>query len=232
LADFDLNCGLVSFLLGLDPKYSVIDAINNVDRLDRNCWDKIVAQGAGGLQIIAAPGMLANEEMTAGDLTKTLNLIRAFYQWIVVDFGRLNRTWRSLVDTVDELLLVTTRALPALHETKRVIDCLVDGGMDRERLRLIVNQTEGVQRLSGNELKQLFGIRVYATLPNDSEELHQACLQKKLPGNTSNVGRQMVNLARKLAGLNEVRAKKNLPDFLSFVERFRKTGGSASEQTH
>jgi len=227
LADLDANSGLISFLMGIDPDYSLLDAVNNVERLDRSCWEAIVAHGAGGLDIIASPGMLSDEELPPEDLKKVFNLICPFYQWIVIDFGRLNGVQMGLLDRVDELFVVTTTAIPALHEAKRVIDALVGGDMARERLRLIVNQTEDVAALSGNELKQIFGIGVYATLPHDSQELHRACLQRKLPSETSNVGRQLANLARKLAGVKEKKAKRNLPEFLSFV--FRKTAPDAPE---
>ena len=228
LADLDVNSGLVSFLMSVGPKYSVVDAINNVDRMDRECWDAIVARADNDLQIIASPGMLGTDELPPESLSRVFHLIRTFYQWIVVDFGRLNGVWHSLADEIDEVFVVTTTSLPALHEAKRVINVLVGGGMDRERLRLIVNQTEDVQALSGSDLKQIFGTRVYATLPNDSQELHRACLQRKLPAETTSIGRQIANLARKLAGLKEKKAKKSLPEFLSFVQRFHRTGEQVS----
>ncbi|HYL37127.1 MAG TPA: response regulator [Bryobacteraceae bacterium] len=227
LSDLDVSSGLVAFLMGLEAKFTIVDAIKNVDRLDRACWDVIVAHAARGLQVIASPGMLGPNKLPAETLRKILGILRRYYQWIVIDFGRVNGVWQSLSDRVDEVFVVTTTSLPALHEAKRVIDVLVGGGMDRERLRLIVNQTEDVLALSGHELKRIFGIQVYATLPNDSLELHRACLQKKLPPEDSNFSRQVVDLARKVAGLGEKRAKRNLPDFLSFVERFRKSSEDA-----
>jgi Flp pilus assembly CpaE family ATPase len=213
---------MIAFLMGLDPQYSIVDAIQNVDRLDRACWSAIVAHG-DGLEVVASPGRLGKDELPAEDLRRVFNLVRSFYQWIVIDFGRLNGVWRSFADVVDELFVVTTTALPALYETKRTIGALVGGGTDRERLRLIVNRTEAGQSLSGSELKQVFGIPVYATLPNDSQELRQACLQRRLPTETSDVGRQMANLARQLAGLKDNSPKNHLAGLRSFVGRFRKT---------
>jgi Flp pilus assembly CpaE family ATPase len=169
--------------------------------------------------------MLGDDEPAAEDLKKIFNLISPFYQWIVIDLGRLNGVSMRLLERIDEVFVVTTTALPALHEAKRVIDALVSGDMDRERVRLIVNQTENVLTLSGSEFKRIFGIGVYATLPNDSQELYQACLQRKLPAASSNIGRQIVDLAHKLAGIKEKKGKRNLPEFLSFVERFHKGGG-------
>jgi hypothetical protein len=104
-----------------------------------------------------------------------------------------------------------------------MIDTLIGEGTDRERMRLVVNQTEAGPLLSGSELNQIFGVRVYAALPNDSQELHRACLERKLASDTSAFGMEMVNLARKLAGLKEKKVERSL---LSFVGRFRNTAES------
>jgi pilus assembly protein CpaE len=223
LADLDPNSGLISFLLNFDAKYSILDAINNVDRLDRACWDAIVAHRGGGLQVIPAPAMLRGDELTTEGLRTVFNVVRPFYQWIVIDFGRLNSVWQSLSDGIDDVLVITTTALPALHETKRMIDTLIGEGTDRERMRLVVNQTEAGHLLPGSELKQIFGVQVYAVLPNDSQELHRACLERKLASDSSAFGMEVVTLARKLAGLKEKKVKRSL---LSFVGRFRNTAES------
>ena len=222
LADLDVNSGQVSFLMGIDPKYTVLDAISNVDRLDAGCWEAIVTHGPSDLHIIPSPSLLGHDELPLEGLRKVFQLIRSFYRWIVVDLGQLNRLSMSLLDKVDELLVVTTTAIPALYETKRVIDALVNASIERDQLRLIVNRMEDVQSLSGSELNQIFGVRVYAQLPYDRAGVHNACLQRKLPSPTSNVGQQIVNLARKIGGLHEKKAKSNLPEFLSFVGKFRK----------
>jgi CheY-like chemotaxis protein len=109
LADLDLNSGLDSFLLGLHPRCLVVDAINNVDRLDRDCWDSIAAHGTTGLQVIASSRMLRNSELPAEGLRRAFDLIRPFYRWMVIDFGALSGVSRSLLDGIDERSLVLSR---------------------------------------------------------------------------------------------------------------------------
>lgn len=221
LADLDLNCGSAAFLMGLDPKYSIADAITSVDRLDRNYWDGLVAHTSRDLTMIASPRILGADELTNEGFRKLFTLIRPFYEWIVIDFGRLSRSWQSLADVVDELFVVTTTTVPALYDSKRVTEALLGGGLDRERLHFIVNQTEDIRALSGSELKHFFGVPVSASLPKVSQELHEACCQGKLPAETGAVGRQMAHLARNLAGLKEKKTKGGFPELRSLVEWFR-----------
>jgi Flp pilus assembly CpaE family ATPase len=229
LADMDSHAGLVSFLMGVDPKYSILDAISNIHHLDQSCWDGIVARGANDVHIISSPALLGNGEVHAHSLANVLTLVRPFYQWIVLDLGRLNGMSMNLLNTLDEVYVVTTTGIPALYEAKRVIDALGAAGIEGDRLRLIVNQTEEFIPLSGSELNKIFGIHVYAKLPRDSQALHNACIQRRLPGESTNIGKQIANLARKVARLRDKKPRRSLPQFRSFVEMFRKSPDGASD---
>ena len=227
LADLDLNSGTAAFLMGLDPRYSIADAITDIDRLDRNYWDGLVAHTTEDLTMIASPRILGTDELTNDSFKKLFSLIRPFYQWIVIDFGRLGRSWQSLADVVDELFVVTTTTVPALYDSKRVVEALLKTGLDRERLYFIVNQTEDIQALSGSALKHFFGVPVSASLPKVSQELHEACCHGKLPAETGAIGRKMVHLARNIAGIQEKKAKSSFPELRSLVDWFRQNADDA-----
>jgi len=55
-------------------------------------------------------------------------LIRAFYNWLVIDLGRLSNYSRSLLGRVDDVLLVYNDQPPALFETRRSIEALRNMG--------------------------------------------------------------------------------------------------------
>ncbi|MDP9115002.1 MAG: hypothetical protein M3O20_15150, partial [Acidobacteriota bacterium] len=73
----------------------------------------------------------------------------------------------------------------------------------------------------------MFGVPVYATIPSDAPELHQACVQKRLPEPNSALRKAVAGLARKISGLPEPR-KSTLVSLVSFAERFRKSPESAA----
>jgi CheY-like chemotaxis protein len=109
LADLNLNPGMDAFLLDLHPKCLVVDAINNVDGLDRDCWDSIAAHGTTGLQVIVSSRMLRNSELPAEGLRRVFDLICPFYRWMVIGFGVLSGVSRSLLAGIDERSLVLSR---------------------------------------------------------------------------------------------------------------------------
>jgi Flp pilus assembly CpaE family ATPase len=228
LADLDLNAGLVGFLMNAESEFSLLDAVSNVHRLDHACWEPMVAHGAEDLDVMRSPGLLGVGELDPDEVRNVLTLIRAFYQWIVLDLGRLNKLSKSLLERVNDVILVTTTSIPALFEAKRVIGALLNAGLGADHLRLIVNQHAKSLEFPGSELSRLFAIPIYARLPGAGQELHDACTQRRLPVDNCAFRLQIAGLARKLAGLPEEKAKSRVSQFLSFADKRQATDGGAS----
>jgi Flp pilus assembly CpaE family ATPase len=207
LADLDLDAGQVRFLMKVESAHTILDAASNIARLDRSCWGSMVARGPGGMDIICSPGSLGEGDPDRDRLRHALTLIRAFYNWLVIDLGRLSNFSRSLLGRVDDVLLVTTTSLPALFETRRTIEALRNTGFVGDRLRLIVNQLGNSEEFRGRDLEQIYGIPVFAKLPEAGQELHNACVNGRLSAENSDYRGQIINLARKTAGLPEEKEK-------------------------
>ena len=222
LADLNLDAGLVGFLMNAESDYSLLDAISNFHRLDRSVWGSIVARTAGDVDVARSPGAFGEGDLDAEKLRFVLTLIRAFYRWILLDLGQLTRFSRGLLDRVDDVLLVTTTSVPALYEAKRVIGALRKAGFEGDRLRLIVNQLGNTQDFRGSELDHIFGIPVFAKLSGAAQQLHDACVQGKLPAESTDFREQIASVARKLAGLPilESKPKNVVSQLLSFTGKF------------
>ncbi len=225
LGDLDVHTGQVSFLAGVEPQYSFLNAVENKSRLDHSFWQALGTEGPVGLHIMPSPILLGEKELDADALKAVLDVATPLYEWTILDLGRVDRLSMQLLDKVHEVFLVTSTAIGALYEARRVIGALGNAQIDRDCIHLIVNEFEN-RSFSGSELNSIFGIPVYATLAADDEELQKACINKTLPSEGSNFRKQMVKLARKVAGLPEKRAKGGLALF-PFTNKFRRPDANA-----
>ena len=50
LADLDLDVGMIRFLMKTKSPYSVLDAMNNLHRLDQSYWNALISNGLPGLE--------------------------------------------------------------------------------------------------------------------------------------------------------------------------------------
>jgi Flp pilus assembly CpaE family ATPase len=229
LMDLDLSPGLVAFTTGVEPQYSVHDAMDNADRLDKSIWDGIITQRSGNLDILAASPAKAASDFDLDRTRQLLDFAGSIYQWVVMDLGRLNHFSKKVAGWADEVILVTGPAIPALHQCKHAVELLEGLGIDRERIRLILNRKETVHRLSPKEIQKLFGIEIDAVLRPSHDDLYQACLQKRLPAVTSDFREALTALARKLAGLPDLRPSVLMRPLVSITEKLRHFGEATSK---
>ncbi len=213
LADFDMHRGLVSFLSGIEPRYSLLDAVENLNRLDITCWQSIVSSGPGDIDVVPSPGLLGDGNLDADSLVRVLDVVLPFYGWAVLDLGPVNALSMRLLEKVNDIFIVTTTAITTLYQTKRVIEALLKANVEQDRIRLVVNQMENGDRFSGNDLNSIFGIPVYGILPASREDIHKASIQRKLPPEGSNFRKEVARIARKVAGISEKQSKRGFAPF-------------------
>jgi pilus assembly protein CpaE len=215
IADFDLDAGLVGFLMKSKSRYSVLDAMSNTDRLDLNYWKALVSNGMPRLGVIKSPGAVAvRDDITRENLRHVLRFVRFQYDWTVVDLGRgFSPLTMAALEEVDEAFLVTTLDVPALHQVKQIVQTLLDYSYGRARLHLVLNRVPKNPDVTADELEKLLGLSVYSMLPDDYGSIYEAYAEGQLVPSNSNLGRQLARMAAKIAGLPEQTGKKKFSIF-------------------
>jgi pilus assembly protein CpaE len=208
-ADLDLEAGIAGFLMKVKSPYSVIDALQNLHRLDLSYWNALVTSDWPGLEVIVAPSNYLPQEPVAGEaLRRILAFARSNYPWTVADLGcTLNPGILDVVDEADEVYLVTTLEVPALHRAKQTVQALMNAGYG-ERIKMILNRTPQRPDVTADELERILGVPLDTMLPNDYYALYDAFCKGKLLPAGSHLSRQIAALAMRLAGVPAEKSKR------------------------
>lgn len=208
LADFDLESGLVAFLMQAQTRYSILDALKNAYRLDYSLWKGFVWSGGKRLDVMPSPAQLG--QPTAEEIQffrEVFRLVRAVYSWILVDMGRgLSQIALKLLDDLDEIYLVATPSITALYQSKQFVRRMMDLGYPRHQLRFVLNRVPR-QVVSAEEIQRSIGVPVFAELA-DRPEMEEAFTEGRLLAPDTELGKQFTSLAFKIAGVkSEERSK-------------------------
>jgi pilus assembly protein CpaE len=205
LADLDLDAGMVAFITKTKAVYSVLDAVNNLHRLDISYWKALVSNGIPGVEIVSSPMALASKlQPTDTQIRNVLAFAKPHYDWTVVDLGRsLSRIGMAAMEEIDEACLVTTLEVPALHQSKQIIQTLLDSGYGKNRIRLILNRSPKRLDITVGELEKMLGVPIFAMIPNDYPELYETYAEGRMLNRASELGKHMTKLAQKLSGIEE-----------------------------
>jgi len=214
LADLDLQSGVVGFLMKVKSPYSVLDALQNLHRLDISYWNALVSADWPGLEIIAAPsGYLPKDAVPGESLGKIVTFAKAHYAWTVVDLGcTLNLATITVLDEIDDVYLVTTLEVPSLHQAKLAVQTLINAGFGN-RLHVILNRTPQRPDVTAEELERILGLPIDTMLPNDYYALYDAFCKGKLLPPGSHLSRQLSGFAMRLAGAPVEKSKRRFALF-------------------
>jgi pilus assembly protein CpaE len=210
LLDLDLDAGMIAFITKTKAVYSILDAVNNLHRLDSHYWKALVSNGIPGVEIISAPLTLASKQQPKDDqIRHVIGFARPQYDWTLVDLGRsLSRMAMAALEEIDEAVLVTTLDVPALHQSKQIIQTLLDGGYGKQRIRLVLNRTPKRLDITPGDLEKMLGLPIFCMIPNDYPELYEAYAEGRMLGKGSALSKQISRLANKLASLEEEKTAK------------------------
>jgi len=235
LMDLDMAGNTIGFVMDVNSHYGIMDASEDVLKLDEDRWEKLTASGPGGLDIIQSGGPVFSEEKQPNveRVRFVLRFVRTLYRWVVVDLGRLNPFSARLAEEVSRLYVVSTCDILGLNEAKSTIGTLAQAGFDRDQLALIINPTTVPPYLSRLELEKLLGVRVEMMLPECRQEFENSSQLGKRLGEGRNFQKHMAQLTAGIVGPgaavtvgpgNDPPAKKNRFPFLMRAFRHAPAG--------
>ena len=215
LADLDLTSGLVAFLMKTPSSYSILDAIKNLSRLDESLWKALIVEHRPGLSVIPAPAAYPRwDHPDENRLRQVLQVMRTQHDWIVLDLGRsLNPIAMAVLDELDQLFLVSTLEVVALHGLKSIVHNLFEQG---DKVQLVLNRTPKMMDISTQELEKILGRSLYTTLPNDYMGLYQSYSSGNLLDSKSGLSQHFTRLACRIANVEPVAAAKSKKKFALF----------------
>ena len=124
----DLKPGLgesVALFLGVRPRYSILDAIDNLHRLDREFLRELVVKHKSGLEILAGSDQLRSPRRgRRRRRSKSCSGCSARqYEYILVDAGsQINSCTVAALYTADQMFLVANPDVPSVRNAQRLLD--------------------------------------------------------------------------------------------------------------
>jgi len=170
LVDADLQFGDVAVMMKLAPSHTVVDAVSNIDRLDSQLLESLLATHEGsGLRILPAPLEPAfADQIGAGDMVKIIEILRNFCEHVIIDTpAYFNDVVLGLVEVSDDVLLVAGMDIPNIKNVKIGLQTLRLLNTPMEKLRLILNRANSKVKLDIGGVERTLQVSAEALVPSD-----------------------------------------------------------------
>jgi pilus assembly protein CpaE len=195
LADFDLNCGIVDFMLQTESKYSIASAAENAHQMDESLWDKLVT-ARGDLDIIPAGRTAPGFRIDAMQIRYLLEFARRNYKVICTDLsGILEKFSIEILHEARQVFLVCTPEVPSLHLAREKLRFFRTMDLDG-RVKVLLNRAQKRSLIPISEIEKVLGMPVFMSFPNDYVGVHKALTAGKQVSPTSELGKGFHALAK------------------------------------
>lgn len=203
--DLKPSLGEVALFLGVRPRFTVLDAIENLHRLDRDFLKELVSKHKSGLDILAGPEHFDNTQ-NSGALEELLRVLGRLYECVVIDAGSMiNPFIMSTLYTADAMFLVANPDVPSIRNAQRMVERVRQLGGGGERIRILLNRVSDQNLIAPKQIETALGYSIFHSFSSDYRSVSTA-LNSGVPlamSNNSDLAAQFGSLARQLMGLEE-----------------------------
>ncbi len=201
LVDF-APIGHAALQLNLRPQFTIVDALQNLHRMDVSLLDGLMTPYRDGLHLLAGAQQPNMAIPTAAELARLFDLLVSQYHFVVLDCsGRMDATIQTLCDLSNAVLLVAQTDVVSLWSAGRIQTFLQEGA-GRDRLRIVLNRYKKIPGFTDEDVEKATSCKVLWKVPNNFQLVGPA-IDKGSPvamqGNHE-VGRSYQGLAAELAG--------------------------------
>ena len=169
LVDLNLQSGDLELLLGVKPKFSLADVVENRDRLDEALLTSYLTQRSKNVSLLAAPLTAESaEDIEPRHIYEVMELLRQRFDQVIIDTPHsFDAVTISALDHADQILMVLTLEIHAIRSTRRALEIFDRLGYPRKKIRLVVNRWSKNVELDQKQVEGFLGERVVGFVQSD-----------------------------------------------------------------
>ena len=215
VADLDLAFGTANINFDQDPAQGIAEAVFSPERIDEVYLDRLLAQCAEHLSLLAAPSTLDRVyDFDADAFAQVIDTAQRSAPLLVLDVPHVWSGWsKNTLARADDVVITATPELANLRNTKNLVDMLKKLRPNDPPPKLVINQAGVPKRpeITAQDFAEPLGITPMSVIP----------FEPLLFGNAANNGRMLgemdakspivatINeIAHVLTGRSEIKARK------------------------
>jgi pilus assembly protein CpaE len=188
LVDLHVARGDAALLMGAEPRFSVLDAFENLHKVDESFLAGLVEKTQCGAHVLASTARPVNVATSPTATRTLLELAARRYRITVLDVPRTDPAMLEALDPATVIAVVTSQELSAVRGAAATVATLRQR-YGSQRLRIVINRYDKNGPVSAKDIAKVVGEPVACQIPSDY----------RVAAESINVGRPIVSEDGRLA---------------------------------
>ena len=166
LIDLHLVHGDAALFLGAEPRFSVLDALENAHRVDESFFSGLVEKTKIGVHLLASSTRPLHPSMDPARTRSLLEFATRKYRYTVLDVPRTDFSGLDALDPATTILVVTSQEVSALRSAAHTTETLRQR-YGAKRVRVVVNRFDKSSVVGAADIERVVGEPVKHLIPSD-----------------------------------------------------------------
>lgn len=158
--------GDVALLFGVEPRFSIVDALENIHRLDEAFLKTLVVKSRSGTDVLASPERPSLRAPEAEQVRLLIERLAACYAFVVLDVPRTDLGIIDALEPITAMTLVVNQELPTVRRAAQVA-ALLRQRYGKDRVAAVVSRYDSRADIGQEDIERVVGLPVWAILPSD-----------------------------------------------------------------
>ena len=165
LIDLHLAYGDAAVFLGTEPRYSVLDALENVQRLDKAFFSGLVGQARSGLALLASSDRASTTPVDSASVRSLIDAAARHYAYVLLDVPRADIMLDAL-EASSRVIVVANQELATVRAATRLSASLRQR-YGRDRLSVVISRFDQQSDIAQSDVERVLGSPVAFTFPSN-----------------------------------------------------------------
>jgi pilus assembly protein CpaE len=166
LIDLHVGGGDAAVFLGAEPRFSIVEAIENTHRLDEAFLKSLAVHTRFGLDLLAGSSRPVEGVLDAQRVRAVIEFAVRYYRYVVIDADRGSGQLLEALDSSSAVLLIANQELPTIRKAHRLAG-LLRQRYGSERIRVVLNRVDRGCQITPEDVQKAIGLRVAYSLPSE-----------------------------------------------------------------
>ena len=208
LMDLHTGGGDAAVFLGVEPRFSILDAMENIHRIDESFFSGIVEKTDMGVHLLASSSRIAGP-IDGRRMRTLLETAAQTYKMTVLDVPRSDALMLDALDVASTIVVVTSQEIASLRHAATMAETLRHR-FGATRVKVVINRFQRDAVIAHADIERAIGGPVKHMIPSDYRSALDA-LNAGRPvvlDKDGRLGSAFQAFARDLAGVVKERAER------------------------
>lgn len=166
LIDLHPACGDAALFLGVDPNFSMTDALENTHRLDEAFLKGIVVKTPAGPDLLASPDRAFPAAPDPKKIRAVVEFAARSYRYVVLDVPRSEGALDDVLSLAGTITVVATQELSAIRSGSRMATAFRQRH-GAAKVHIVVNRYDNAAEIGADDLERAVGGRIGHKFPSN-----------------------------------------------------------------